>query len=87
MNRRVLAMMLVAVMGMSAILLMVFIHPLGYVVSIGIAIGIYVSMAVCLVLIGKPFRTPESEKKLIELEDTCSSFVIPDDYEPPRWVP
>jgi hypothetical protein len=67
-------------------LVLIFMHPLGYPLSIGLGALIIVVLGLVLSRMGKTFRSPEVEKQLAELPDHILK-AKDDPNEPARWVP
>jgi hypothetical protein len=86
MRKRYAAMVLVAAAVYMVVLALIFVHPFGYPVSIGVAVVLLMALAVLLNRMGKPFRNPEAEKLLTELPDEHLK-ATDEPHEPARWVP
>jgi hypothetical protein len=85
-RRRFVLMVAVGMAGNIAMLALIFMHPLGYPLSIGIGASVIVALSLVLSRMGKPFRSTEVEKQLTELPDHLLK-ATDDPNEPARWVP
>jgi hypothetical protein len=84
--RRLVVLVAIGMAGNIAMLALIFMHPLGYPLSIGIGASVIVVLSMVLSRMGKVFRSPEVEKQLTELPDNILK-ATDDPNEPARWVP
>lgn len=85
-RKRLGAMYLTSVAMYIPMAWLIFVRPLGNVVSIGLGIGVVVAGSLLISRIAKPLRTPEIEKLMTEWPDEY--LKARDDLnEPARWVP